>query len=267
MINYFGYGSNMDLTALRAKGVVPVSSVPATLPGWRLEFSVEHFFRHEGGMGNIRETRDPADRVLGTLHRCSDADLAALDRLEAYGVGYDRVAVRLETAEGPQNALAYIGLPAYFNANCLPTRRYLNILVRGAEAAGIDPDYIAALRAHPVLEPETPPPFDPPAGPLLRYDDLGRMQTILGGHVYDMSRARAAHSIPQGWFAGLDVTVFHLKRNDASDGTETLEDVIRNRLSPDQQRYLNLYLHAFDAEYDHVGRFDYASLPEGKQLT
>lgn len=267
MIDYFGYGSNMDLTSLRAKGVVPVASVPATLTGWRLAFNVEHFFRHEGGVGNIQRTDDPADRVMGILHRCSDADLAALDRLEARGVGYDRVSIMLDTPEGQREGLAYVGLPAYVNDACLPTRRYLNILVRGAERAGLDTGYVAALKAHPVLELPNPPPFEPPQRPLVRYDDLGPMQTILGGHVFDMTFARKEHSIPQGWFSGLEVTVFHLRRNDSSDGSETLADLIHDRLRPDQKRYLNLYLHAFDEEYDYVGRFDYASLPDGKQLT
>ena len=34
---YFGYGSNMNLTALRAKGVQALASCRAELPGWRLE--------------------------------------------------------------------------------------------------------------------------------------------------------------------------------------------------------------------------------------
>jgi sulfite reductase (NADPH) flavoprotein alpha-component len=49
MIYYFGYGSNMNLISLRAKGVEPQRSQHAILRGWRLRFNVQHFFRHEGG--------------------------------------------------------------------------------------------------------------------------------------------------------------------------------------------------------------------------
>lgn len=267
MIKYFGYGSNMDFTSLKAKGVVPSASRPAVLTGWRLRFNVEHFFRHEGGMGNIERTGKPQDRVRGMLHCCDEHDLAALDRLEAYGIGYDRVAVGLETPQGTERALAYVGLPGYVNDSCLPTRRYLNILVRGATAAGMDADYVAALRAHPVLSPKDLPPYRPAkAGPRMDHTGLVPPLTVLAGSVFDMRNARDAHSIPRAWFGGKDVTLFHLKRMDSSDGTEKLRDVVENRLRPDQCAYLNVYLHAFGEEYEYVGRFDYTSLPLEKRL-
>lgn len=56
MITYFGYGSNINLISLRAKGVVPLSSLRGTLKGWKLAFNVQHWFRHEGGVGNIIPT-------------------------------------------------------------------------------------------------------------------------------------------------------------------------------------------------------------------
>lgn len=267
MIKYFGYGSNMDFASLRAKGVVPSASRRAALKGWRLRFNVEHFFRHEGGVGNIEHTGDPADEVLGVLHCCDEDDLAALDRVEAYGIGYDRIDVDLETSIGLERGLAYIGLPRYVNQECLPTRRYLNILVRGAIAAKIDHAYVDMLKNHPVLEPLDLPPFEPAATqPPLGHSDLEPPLTALAGHVFDMSNARAAHDIPRDWFGGKDVTVFHLRRMDSSDGTEGIEDVIDDRLSTGQRAYLNRYLHAFDEEYDYVGRFDYASLPPEKQF-
>src|SRR5215469_16883066 len=104
---YFGYGSNMDLTSLRAKGVEPRLSRRAALHGWRLRFNVQHFFRHEGGVGNIEPTGDPSDVVRGVLHLCEDAHMAPLDATEAYGHGYDRVEVNVETDEGEQRAIAY----------------------------------------------------------------------------------------------------------------------------------------------------------------
>lgn len=268
MIKYFGYGSNMDFIALKAKGVVPAMSRPATLAGWRLRFNVEHFFRHEGGVGNIEQTGNPDDCVMGILHECNDADLAMLDRLEAFGVGYDRVEAVLETRQGAETAFAYVGLPDFVNDACLPTRRYLNILVRGAENAKLDPSYVNTLRAQPILQPAETEPFQPESTcPTLTHKDLHPLLTVLAGHVFDMGRARAAHRIAQNWFGGKDVTVFHLKRMDSSSGQEQLKDVIMDDLRPDQRRYLNTYLHAFAEEYDHIALFDYASIPLEKQLS
>lgn len=260
MIKYFGYGSNMDMTALAAKGVRPSASFPARLYGWRLDFSVAHFFRHEGGVGNIVPCDDPEACVQGMLHVCDNAGLAALDKLEGYGVGYDRIEVTLDTPEGPQTGFAYVGLPAYVEPGLLPTRRYLNILVRGAQAAGIDPAYVETLRNHPIHAPALPGPFSPSAERLWQHAEMSRDHTALAGHVFDMRDARPAHIIARDWFGGLEVTLFHLKRSDTSDGSETLQDVIDGRLTPAQRTYLNTYLHAFAEEYSHVGRFDYASL-------
>ena len=143
---YFGYGSNMECTSLAAKGVVPISSERAVLNGWALRFNVEHFFRNEGGVGNIEFTGDPNDCVQGLLHLCADEARQALDIVEAYGVGYDRIDVEVVTASGIVFACTYVGAPSFINDECLPTRRYLNILVKGAAASELDADYIEMLR-------------------------------------------------------------------------------------------------------------------------
>ena len=258
MIPYFGYGSNIDATSLAAKGVVPKRSRLARLEGWRLRFNVEHFFRHEGGMGNIEHTGDPGDYVLGMLHECSDADLAALDKVEAYGIGYDRIELSVVLEDGTQTgAIAYVGLPDFLNDTCRPTRRYLNIITRGAYAAGFEAKYIAALKAQPLLIWPDLAPFAPPDfGVRLAATDIADhpTMTILCDHVFDLSQRRPRHDILQSWFGGKDTTLFILNRADASDGTDTLDDVRAGRLSEAQKSYMNRYLHAFDEEYLYAGR-------------
>ena len=147
MLHYFGYGSNMNPTSLRHKGVVPASSERATLHGYQLVFDVHHWFRHEGGVGNMKPGA-PDDRVEGVLHVIDEVQLAKLDQVESYGVGYDRIEVEVQTAEGTVSALTYVGLPQYLDPSCLPTRRYLNILVKGAEHAELPEPYLAWLRDH-----------------------------------------------------------------------------------------------------------------------
>ena len=98
MFYYFGYGSNLSVVSLRAKGVDPLSSEPGTLSGWRLAFDIPDFFRIEGGTGNIRPER--GHTVHGVVHACRDADLAALDKLEAVCVTYERVEASVVTYGG-----------------------------------------------------------------------------------------------------------------------------------------------------------------------
>lgn len=258
---YFGYGSNMDLQSLRAKGVEPRVSKRAVLRGWRLRFNVQHFFRHEGGVGNIEPSDHPSDVVWGVLHRCESAQLALLDASEAHGHCYDRTEIVAHTDRGEERAVAYVGVPSFLDERCRPTRRYLNIVLRGATAAGLDPAYIEALRRHPVHEPAPVPPFVPPSGECRSFTaaTLGRypLLTALSGAVFDMSCARWQHSFLHHWFGGKDMTLFHLKRLDQSDGRETLDDIKQGRLTPEQREYLNEYLHEYSKEYVYVGRYLY----------
>lgn len=261
MFSYFGYGSNMDLTSMRAKGVHPERSRRASLPGWKLRFNVHHFFRHEGGVGNIEQSDNPDDEVQGVLHDCRDEDLAALDAVEAYGFGYDRIEVPVRTASGTTSAIAYIGIPSFLDESCRPARRYMNILVKGARNAGLDPAYIDRLLVHPVHPKKPYEPFHAPdvpastwnAGTLAKESCL----TALAGYVFDMSAARWQHEYLKGLFGGRDMTLFHLQRMDTSDGSESADDVRHNRLNADQREYLNEYLHEYHAEYRLAGHFDY----------
>ena len=263
MIQYFGYGSNMDLVSLRAKGVEPHASAPAVLRGWELVFNVRHWFRHEGGVGNIRPSANPGSEVHGVVHQCVDGDLVQLDAMESRGVGYDRILVEVETGTGAVPAHAYIGLPAFLDDSCRPTQRYLNILVKGAEAANLPSRYVARLREHPVQPMREYPPFRFPPGSdriISRETLAGYPQyTAVGGAVFDMTNARPDLAAVKPLLGGRDTTLFHLKRLDTSDGSETLDDVRLDRISDTGRRYLNAYLHEYDAEFEYVGRFTYDS--------
>ena len=81
--------------------------------------------------------------------------------------------------------------------------------------------------------------------------------TSLAGCVFDMAGARWEHEYLNGLFGGRDMTLFHLKRMDTSDGSETLDDIKHGRLSNKQREYLNEYLHEYNEEYSYVGRFEY----------
>ncbi|MCG3773510.1 MAG: hypothetical protein JW395_0318 [Nitrospira sp.] len=257
MFYYFGYGSNMNLASLRAKGVEAASSCSARLNGYRLAFNVTHFFRHEGAVANIVADFGEA-YVLGVLHACEDDALVKLDAAEAYGHGYDRIKIKVEVDGQLAEAFAYVGMPSFLDDRCRPSRRYLNILISGAEAAGIAPAYVDWLRGHPIHEKSSYPPFRFPDHSA-RYDAVSlaaeRRLTALAGGVFDMSGARSQHDFLKGFFGGKDRTLFHLRRMDRSPGTETEEDISQNRLSPQQRLYLNEYLHEYCSEYQFVGRY------------
>jgi gamma-glutamylcyclotransferase (GGCT)/AIG2-like uncharacterized protein YtfP len=257
---YFGYGSNMALSSLAAKGVTPIASEPAALPGWRLRFNVQHFFRHEGGMANI-EPAEAACEVQGVLHLCEDDHLPRLDAMEVYPHGYDRISVTVVTPSGTFEATTYVGTPAFRNDDCLPTTRYLNILASGAAAAGLDPHYVEALRRQPVLQKLALPAYRPPPGdyPAFTLAEVAGHPhyTALAGSVFDMTGARGHHQFLRRLLGGKDTTLFHLKRLDTSDETEKLDDVRAMRFNDTQKAYINEYLHAYTDEYEYIGRLCY----------
>lgn len=259
MFYYFGYGSNINLISLRAKGVDPIQSQKAILKGWKLKFNVQHWFRHEGGMGNIEPSEDPNDLVEGMVHLCHDEQLASMDAMESLGIAYDRIEVKLETETGPVTAWAYVGLPDYLDDSCLPTRRYLNIILKGAKAASLSEPYISMLSKQSLLPEVNYPEFKAPEGNFPSYTNKNLSKnpklTVLAGAVFDMSEARSKLSIIERLFGGKDMTLFHLKRHDTSTGNETIEDIRKGNISKQAKKYLNAYLHEYSNEFNYAGRY------------
>jgi hypothetical protein len=139
----------------------------------------------------------------------------------------------VHTDRDEQRAVAYVGNPSFLDERCRPTRRYLNIILRGATAAGLDAAYVESLRRHPVHEPAPVPPFVPPAGEYRTFTAATLSQhpllTALSGAVFDMSCARWQRTFLRNLFGGKDMTLFHLKRLDESHGRETLDDIKHGR--------------------------------------
>lgn len=259
MFYYFGYGSNINLISLKAKGVEPIQSQKALLKGWKLRFNVQHWFRHEGGMGNIEPSENAEDVVEGMVHLCPEKQLASMDSMESYGVAYDRIEVELMTKNGSVKAWAYVGLPDYLDDSCLPTRRYLSIILKGAKAAGLSETYISNLSKHRLFPEIEYPDFKAPEGefPVFTFETLAKNTklTALAGAVFDMSGARSKLKVIEGLFGGKDMTLFHLKRHDTSTGNETLENVKMGRISEPGRRYLNAYLNEYNKEFKYAGRY------------
>ncbi|MBS1737328.1 MAG: gamma-glutamylcyclotransferase [Bacteroidetes bacterium] len=261
MFFYFGYGSNINLVSLKAKGVVPIASEKAVLHGWKLRFNVQHWFRHEGGVGNIEPSANPDDFVEGMVHTCSDEHLPYLDEVESYGLGYDRIAVKVKTVNGFVTAQTYVGLPGFIDEYCMPTRRYLNIIIKGAESAGLSMPYIEKLRNVAVIEEKNYAAFQPPSGdwPYFTKATLAAQPfyTSLGGYVFDMRNARIELQGIIPLLGGKDMTLFFVKRHDTSNGSETEEGIRVGNISAGAKNYINGYLHEYAKEYAYAGVIDY----------
>jgi cation transport regulator ChaC len=153
LVWYFAYGSNMQpATFAGRRGIVAHGAVPARLTGWRLVFDKPSLLPGLHGMANIVESAD-AD-VLGVAYAITRDDLAHVDLTEGVLIGnYRRVAVRVTTLDGSASELDAFTLTSdRRDASLLPSRRYLDILVEGAEAHGLPSEYVAWLRACPGVD-------------------------------------------------------------------------------------------------------------------
>jgi gamma-glutamylcyclotransferase (GGCT)/AIG2-like uncharacterized protein YtfP len=138
---YFAYASNMDPKRFRRLCPRGVFVGPARLPGHRLAFS-RYSSQRRGGSADV--VLDAESEVWGVLYEVSNADLDALDRSESVPAAYRREEVVVEDGEGREReAVTYV---ANRTGDFLPHRDYLKLIVQGAEARGLPPHYIGALR-------------------------------------------------------------------------------------------------------------------------
>ena len=140
---YFAYGSNMDPVQMASRCPHATPLGPARLGGWRLTFTRDSP-GWGGGVGHIELA--PGDEVWGVLWDATETDIASLDEYEGVAAGgYVRDRVSVARVDGPMvEALVYIAVPRGYKA---PSRRYVDGLVRGAEAHGLPASYVDRLRA------------------------------------------------------------------------------------------------------------------------
>jgi hypothetical protein len=142
---YFAFGANMASEVLVARrGLRPVWSAAAALPGHRLVFDLPGLPFVEPSFASVAP--DPEARVHGVVWALSPSDLRRLDGFESGR--YRRTPLPVEIlGRGPAHAEVYVNRrPARARP---PSRRYLDLLARGAEEHGLPADYVAWLRAHP----------------------------------------------------------------------------------------------------------------------
>jgi gamma-glutamylcyclotransferase len=157
IIWYFAYGSNMQSATLRGRrGIVYSRALAGRLDGWRLVLDKPALIPIGGAFANI--IPDPAAAVLGVLFEMTEDDLAHLDLTEGVLLGnYERVPVTVQPLSPPdaEVVVAYTLTSQRRDPRQLPTRRYMQLLIEGAEEHGLPPQHIAYLRSLPARE-ETP---------------------------------------------------------------------------------------------------------------
>lgn len=142
---YFGYGSNTERgTFLGRRRMRPLEVRVGRLDGFELRFDLG-VGRGERGVANVAARA--GDHVWGVLWRIRVEQAAFLDRSEGLHRGfYRRLPVEVTTRDGETvAAFTYHSLGG--RAGRKPSRRYLGLLLAGAQQHGLPDEWIDRLRS------------------------------------------------------------------------------------------------------------------------
>jgi len=141
---YFGYGSNLLTTRLRARTPSAIFHAKAILPEHRLTFSKVSIDR--SGKCHVEPAEDDAS-VLGIVFRIQRSEKAALDTAEGLGAGYEERTLRVTTDTGEIEVLAYAASPDRLDSARRPYHWYKALVLAGATEHDLPRDYVDSIRA------------------------------------------------------------------------------------------------------------------------
>lgn len=158
-ILFFAYGSNMHPDQIAARCLGAAFLGPARLDGYRLAFFGQSFV-WDGGLETVAPA--PGWELWGVLYALSHLDADSLDawqdaRFNGTGTYFHFPVTVTDLAGASHEALLYkkdmLGPPRK------PSSAYLEHIAQGAEARGLPPAYVAALRALPAKKAAYPVPI------------------------------------------------------------------------------------------------------------
>ncbi|MGA0839697.1 MAG: gamma-glutamylcyclotransferase family protein [Pseudomonadales bacterium] len=146
---YFAYGSNMNPSRVRERGLVFRQVEGARLHDFALGFGKQS--RDHAGSGHAHVERAPGNLVEGVLYLLeSPLEIWKMDPFERAPINYSREVVMVETLGGRVPAWTYFANPAVMASNLHPRRDYLAHLLAGRPY--LSPSYYARLSSWPCVE-------------------------------------------------------------------------------------------------------------------
>jgi len=137
---YLAYASNMDPKTFQRRCPRAKPLGRARLPGYRLAFS-RYSRQRRGGSADMVE--DASSEVWGVLYEVGEECLASMDRVEGVPVAYRRGRVTVfDDAGKSYDVLTYV---ANKTGDFLPSRSYMEVILRGAREYGLPAEYIEGL--------------------------------------------------------------------------------------------------------------------------
>ena len=141
-MHHFGYGSNLNMEFLRSYCPSAEFIMRAYLPNYEVQF---RFWseRRQGGISTIIEK--PGGLVHGVIYDVPEEELLDLDVLESVPQGLYRRETFLVLGEDMKWHGADLYRVAEPKGPFTPARSYVELMITGAKAHGLAPEYIKKI--------------------------------------------------------------------------------------------------------------------------
>ena len=149
-VRYFAFGSNMSPAVFREmRGMRPRREEAAWVPGYRLAFNLRGLPGVEPAFASAEPSAHD-DELHGVIYTISRSEWARLAASEGVGAAYDVCEVTCQTYSGETLGAVTLSTragPLRAPRDVAPSQAYLNILIEGAQRAGLRAEYIERLQS------------------------------------------------------------------------------------------------------------------------
>lgn len=143
---YFAFGSNMSSKTQKWRNIKFTQKKSAILYNYKLTFDLQGFPFSEGGWGNIKS--QIGECVHGVIMEMKKQDFQSTIK-DLEGPEYQIIDVQVEDYEGKCFDAIALHVPEKDGKYFYPSKRYLDLLVSGAEENELKEDYVAFLKEFP----------------------------------------------------------------------------------------------------------------------
>jgi hypothetical protein len=141
---YFAYGSNLNLSQMKARCPGAKKIGIGRLYGYEICFPRKSSSRQGKGVASICEK--PGAFVEGVLFQLTNSDWNSLDRYEGVPDSYTHKLVKISMG-GSNETVAETYLANIMEGSPFkPSKAYLDLIIHGAEENGLSVDYIEKLK-------------------------------------------------------------------------------------------------------------------------
>ena len=145
---YFAYGANMSSRSfIKKRGMQPQRAQRASLENYALRFNQPGIPLIEPAFANVQEAEGQC--VEGVLYEISKDEMRRLYRSEGGGA-YNIIRVDTTTAEGEESAYTFQAKKT--RERILPSKRYLSLMLAGANEYQLSPEWIRTLHEQPCVD-------------------------------------------------------------------------------------------------------------------